>query len=66
MKAIKNKTYNNFIRVMRTIEKKGYSTSEAEKMAHNVFDQYEAHPKGLSVLSLVDMIVPKNEWLCNP
>lgn len=59
MRAIKKKTYYNFMRVMRMIQAKGYDASEAERMTHRIFDQYEAYPDGLSVLALVDMIVTK-------
>lgn len=59
MRAIKNKTYYNFIRVMRMIQAKGYDATEAERMTHRIFEQYEAYPDGLSVLALVDMIVMK-------
>ncbi len=61
MRAIKRKTYYNFMRVMRMIQAKGYDTSEAERMTHGIFDQYESHPNGLSVLRLVDMIIEKEE-----
>lgn len=61
MRAIKRKTYRNFMRVMRMIQSKGYDASEAERMTHRIFDQYESHPNGLSVLRLVDMIVTKGE-----
>lgn len=61
MRAIKRKTYHNFMRVMRMIQSKGYDASEADRMTHRIFDQYESHPNGLSVLRLVDMIVTKGE-----
>ena len=61
MRPIKNKTYHNFMRVMRMIQSKGYDAFEAERMTHRIFDQYESHPNGLSVLRLVDMIVMKGE-----
>lgn len=61
MRTIKKKTYHNFMRVMRMIQAKGYDASEAERMTHRIFDQYEAYPYGLSVLALVDMIVMKGE-----
>lgn len=50
MRAIKRKTYHNFMRVMRMIQSKGYDASEAERMTHRIFQQYEAYPNGLSVL----------------
>lgn len=64
MRLIKRKTYHNFMRVMRMIQAKGYDATEAEKMTHRIFDQYESHPYGLSVLRLVNMIVMKGEARC--
>ena len=61
MRTIKKKTYHNFMRVMRMIQDKGYDASEAERMTHRIFDQYESYPDGLSVLALVDTIVMKGE-----
>lgn len=61
MRPIKTKTYNNFMRVVRMIQSKGYDASEAERMTHRIFEQYESYPNGLSVLRLVDMIVMKGE-----
>lgn len=58
MKTIKNKTYYNFMYVMKQIQNKGYDFSEAEKMTHKIFNQREACPEGLSIAQLVDMIVP--------
>lgn len=57
MRAIKRKTYHNFMRVMRMIQAKGYDAEEAERMTHRIFEQYDAHPDGLSVLAMVEMIV---------
>ena len=56
MRAIKTKTYNNFMRVVKMIETKGYSFDESVKTAHRIFDQYEAYPQGLSILALVNMV----------
>lgn len=61
MRPIKTKTYNNFMRVVRMIQKKGYDFEESVKVTRKIFDQYEAYPDGLSVLKMVDMIVMKGE-----
>lgn len=61
MRNIKNKTYRNFMYVMKQIREKGYSFDEAEQMTHRIFDQREAWPDGLSVAQLVGMIVPAQE-----
>ena len=58
MKPIKTKTYYNFLRVVRLIEKKGYCFEAAVVLTNQVFAQYESCPEGLSVLRLVEMIEP--------
>lgn len=60
MKPIKNLTYYNFMRVVRLIEAKGYGFEEAKPIAHRIFEEY--NPNGLSVLTMVDRIVPKVEF----
>lgn len=59
MRTIKNKTYHNFMQVMKQIQAKGYDISEAERMTHHIFDEYLARPEGLSVWQRVCMIVSK-------
>ena len=58
MKAIKNRTYNNFMRVMRLIISKGYTRQTAEEITRRIFDEYETNPAGLPILSKVAQIVP--------
>lgn len=55
--AIKNLTYYNFMVVMHKIEKKGYTSQEAEKMTRRIFDEYT--PAGLSIEARINMILPK-------
>lgn len=55
-RAIKNRTYNNFMRVYNAIRGKGYDRETAETITRRIFDQYEANPNGLSVWGLVDLI----------
>lgn len=62
MKPIKRKTYYNFMRVVRLIQKKGYDFDTAAHLAHQKFDQYEANPNGLSILTMVDMIKTAEEY----
>lgn len=62
MKHIKRKTYYNLMRVVRLIEKKGYDFETACKLAHQKFEQYENNPNGLTILAMVDMIVPAAEY----
>lgn len=56
MRPIKNKTYHNFMRVMRMIMAKGYDAKESERITHRIFDQYESYPEGLSILAMVEKI----------
>ena len=58
MRTIKNRTYNNFMRIMRLIISKGYTRQTAEEITHRIFDEYEANPAGLPILSKVAQIVP--------
>lgn len=58
MKAIKNRTYNNFMRVMRLIISKGYTSQTAEEITRRIFDEYETNPAGMPILSKVAQIVP--------
>lgn len=55
--TIKNKTYYNFLRIMKRIENKGYTKEEAEKITHHIFDNY--NPNGLSIMAMIDMIQQK-------
>ena len=62
MRPIKTKTYYNMMRVIRMIQDKGYDFNTARDLAHRTFDQYEANPHGLPILSMVDMIIPADEY----
>lgn len=61
MRNIKHKTYNNFMLVMKHIQNKGYDFNEAEKITHNIFNQFENNSMGLSINQLINMIVQKEE-----
>lgn len=61
MKKIKNKTYANFMYVLKRIEAKGYDRAEAEKITHQLFDQL--NPKGISMNAMIDQIVTYDEWV---
>ena len=58
---IKNKTYRNLMIVIHKIQQKGYNFDEAEKMAKNIFDEFEARPLGMSIEERVRRILPKEE-----
>lgn len=55
-RAIKTRTYNNFMRVLRAVMAKGYDRETAETITRRIFDQYEANPRGLSVWGLFDLV----------
>ena len=61
MKKIKNKTYANFMYVLKRIEAKGYDRAEAEKITHQLFAQL--NPKGISMNAMIDQIVTYDEWV---
>ena len=60
MKPIKNKTYYNFMRVVRMIEAKGYNFEESAAISHRIFDEF--NPQGLPILAMVDRIITKAEY----
>lgn len=60
MRPIKTKTYYNMMRVIRMIQDKGYDFDTARDIAHRTFDEF--NPKGLPILSMVDMILPADEY----
>ena len=62
MRPIKRKTYHNFQRVVNLILAKGYDRPTAVQLAHQKFDQYENNPNGLPILTLVDMIIPAEDY----
>ena len=62
MRPIKKRTYYNMMRIIRMIQDKGYDFDTARDLAHRIFNQYEFNPRGLPILSLVDMIIPTDEY----
>jgi hypothetical protein len=61
-KQIKNLTYHNLMVVIKKIQDKGWSFSEAEQSARRIFAEYEAHPMGLSIQARINQILTKEEW----
>ena len=55
--TIKRKTYRNFMYIMKKIQGKGYDKTEAEKITHRIFDEW--NPAGMSIIARADMIVSK-------
>lgn len=54
---IKNKTYRNFLRIMKKIEEKGYDKQEAEQITHRLFNNF--NPQGKPIEVMADEILPK-------
>lgn len=59
MRPIKSYTYYNLMRVVRMIEAKGYDFDESVKTAKRIFESW--NPNSLSILSMVDMIIPAGQ-----
>ena len=57
MRQIKEKTYYNFMRVVRMIQSKGYDFDESVRVTERIFDQYESCPSGLNILQMVSQII---------
>ena len=60
---IKNLTYHNLMAVIHKIERKGYDFEMAERLARNVFAEFEAHPKGISIEKRVEQILDYEDWV---
>ncbi len=60
-RTIRNRTYYNFMRVLRVIMGKGYDAETAEQITSRIFDEYEANPEGLPIWSRVGQIADRNE-----
>lgn len=57
---MKRKTYNNVMKAIKMIQKKGYSFEEANKMAIRFFDE---HTKDMNSIEFyIDKIMDKEEW----
>ena len=59
---MKNKTYYNFMRVLKMIMNKGYNRVEAEEMTHKVFDNVDNSQKSLTAEYFVSRILSKEEF----
>ena len=60
--AMKNMTYHNLMAVIHKIEAKGYDFETSERLARNVFSEFQASPQGLSIEERVRRILTKSEW----
>lgn len=57
---IKRKTYNNVLKAIKMIQKKGYSFDEANEMAIRLFDENTKEMN--SIEFYIDKILDKEEW----
>ena len=64
MRPIKNKTYANFMLVLKQIEAKGYDQTEAEKITHHLFA--ELNPNGKSMEAMIAEVLPNGEETAEP
>ena len=55
-------TYRNLMTVIRKIEAKGYDFQESERIARNIFAEFEARPEGVSIEERVRRVLTKEEW----
>ncbi|HRU98628.1 MAG TPA: hypothetical protein P5092_14490 [Ruminococcus sp.] len=56
-----NKTYANFMYVLKRIEAKGYDRAEAEKITHRLFA--ELNPNGKSMERMIEEVLTCDEWM---
>lgn len=59
---IKNLTYYNLMIVIKRIQAKGYDFEESERLARNIFAEFQASPQGMSIEDRVRRILTKEEW----
>lgn len=58
--TMKRKTYNNVMKAIKMIQKKGYSFEEASQMAIRLFDE---NTKDMNSIEFyIDKIISKEEW----
>lgn len=61
-RQMRNLTYNNLMAVIRKIEAKGYDFQESERLARNIFAEFQNHPQGMSIGGRVRRMLKKEEW----
>ncbi len=60
---MKRKTYRNFLIIMNNLQReKGYTKSEAEKLAHQIFSNLEANA-GRTAEQFYNMILSKSDYI---
>ena len=58
---MKRKTYNNVLKGIKIIQKKGYNFQESSEIVLKVFEEHENG--GMPIEWWLDKIVNKEEWL---
>ncbi len=58
---IKSLTYRNLMTVIRKIEAKGYDFQESERLARNIFAEFDSRPQGMSIEERVRRVLTKEE-----
>lgn len=59
---MKKRTYNNVLKAVRLIQKKGYEKKESLEMAIKIFDEMELLNNGMSIEWRINQIVDKETW----
>ena len=63
MRNMKHLTYNNLMAVIKKIQAKGYDFETSERLARNVFTEFQARPEGLSIEQRIERILDYEEWV---
>ena len=56
---MKRKTYNNVLKAIKLIQKKGYTFDESSEIALKCFDNAEQNKNGMSIEWYIDRIINK-------
>ena len=59
---MRNLTYRNLMAVIHKIQAKGYDFEESERLARNIFAEFEARPQGMSIEERVRRILTREEF----
>ena len=54
---------NRFLHLSQKIQAKGYDFQTAERLARNIFSEFAARPKGLSIEARIERILDHEEWV---
>ena len=61
-RQMRNLTYRNLMTVIKQIQAKGYDFEESERLAMNIFAEFQSSPQGMSIEERVRRILTKEEW----